>query len=152
MPDISLIVSWLLSLYYYIPVFTSTRGIPQSRPETNFFTNWNATWYSWVGKTWDIVEYSIISAYDTNKTHNSILKIPLFLTPYSHLSQNGHGTMDYIAQWTIETTNLLRIFDGSFFAHPLPDILIKHNIKETASKGNIYGPFYTPKGKSLCGR
>ena len=33
-----------------------------------------------------------------------------------------------------------------FFAHFLSEILIKYNIKETVSKGEIWGPFYIPKG------
>ena len=28
-----------------------------------------------------------------------------------------------------------------FFSHPSPDILTKHNIKETSSKHNIWDPF-----------
>ena len=33
------------------------------------------------------------------------------------------------------------------FAHLLSEVMTKHNIKETASKGNIWGPFYIPKGE-----
>ena len=36
---------------------------------------------------------------------------------------------------------------GGIFCHFLPEILNKHNIKETACKGNIWGPFYIPKGE-----
>ena len=43
------------------------------------------------------------------------------------------------------TTKLFRIFGDSIFAHPSPDILTKHNRKETASKRNIWGPFYITK-------
>ena len=38
-----------------------------------------------------------------------------------------------------------------FFDNFLPEIPTKHNIKETASKGNIWGPFYIPKGGGLGG-
>ena len=48
-------------------------------------------------------------------------------------------------------TESFRIFGGSFFAHPLPEVLSKHNIKETASKGKIWGPIYTPKGECSGG-
>ena len=46
---------------------------------------------------------------------------------------------------------IILIFGGSFFAHPSPDILIKHNIKETASKGKIWSPCYIPKGEGSSG-
>ena len=48
-------------------------------------------------------------------------------------------------------TDSFRIFGGSVLAHPLPEILTKHNIKEADSKVNIWGPFYTPKGSGLEG-
>ena len=32
------------------------------------------------------------------------------------------------------------------FAHFLSEILTKHNFNKTASKGNIWGPFYITKG------
>ena len=56
-----------------------------------------------------------------------------------------------IAERKLATTNSFRVFGGSFFAHPSPDIPTKHNIKETASKGNIWGPFFIPKGGRLGG-
>ena len=59
--------------------------------------------------------------------------------------------MGEIAEWKLETTELFRVLGVSFFAHPLPDIPTKHNMKETASKGKIWGPFYIPKGKGLDG-
>ena len=59
--------------------------------------------------------------------------------------------MGEIAEWKMVTTTLLRIL-VAFFAHPSPDTGIKHNIKETSSRGNILGPFNIPKGKSLGGR
>ena len=34
-------------------------------------------------------------------------------------------------------TDSFRIFGGNIFAHPLTEILSKHNIKENSSKGNI---------------
>ena len=43
------------------------------------------------------------------------------------------------------------VFGGAFFDHPLPEILTKHNIKEDSSKGNIWGPFYIPKGEGSGG-
>ena len=43
------------------------------------------------------------------------------------------------------------IFGGSLFVHPPHDILIKHNIKETANKGNIWGSFYIPTVKGSGG-
>ena len=33
------------------------------------------------------------------------------------------------------------------FAHLLSEVLTKHIIKETSSKGNIRGPFYIPEGE-----
>ena len=54
--------------------------------------------------------------------------------------------MGEISEQKLATMNLIRVFGGIFFAHPSPEILIKHNIKETANKGNIWVPFYTPKG------
>ena len=39
----------------------------------------------------------------------------------------------------------------SVFAHFLSEILIKHGIKEHASKGNIWCPFYITKGGGLGG-
>ena len=59
--------------------------------------------------------------------------------------------MGKFAEQTLAMTDSLRVFGGSFFAHPLPDILTKHNIKETASKGNILGPFYILKGEGSGG-
>ena len=45
----------------------------------------------------------------------------------------------------------VRIFGGSVFAHTLPEILIKHNIKENDSKRNIWSKFFIPKGEVLGG-
>ena len=59
--------------------------------------------------------------------------------------------MGNIADWKMATTNLFRIFGGSFFAHTSPDILTKHNNKDTSSKVNILVPFYIPKGEGLGG-
>ena len=38
-------------------------------------------------------------------------------------------------------TNSFCVFSDSFFAHLFPDILAKHNMKETSSKHNIWDPF-----------
>ena len=35
----------------------------------------------------------------------------------------------------------------AFLAHFLPEIPTKHNIKETASKSNNWGPFYISNGE-----
>ena len=59
--------------------------------------------------------------------------------------------MDEIDERKVVTTNSFRIFGGSFSTHPLPDILTKHNIKETASKKIIWGPFYMPIGEGSDG-
>ena len=53
--------------------------------------------------------------------------------------------MGEIAERKLATTESFQISGGSLFAHPLPEITTKHNIKEITSKGNIWGPFYTPK-------
>ena len=45
----------------------------------------------------------------------------------------------------LETAESFRVLGDSFSAHPSPEILTKHNIKETDGKGNIWGPFYIPK-------
>ena len=58
--------------------------------------------------------------------------------------------MGEIANKKMTMKNGFRIFGGSFF-HPLPEIRTKHNIKETASKDNIWGPFYILKGEVLGG-
>ena len=54
--------------------------------------------------------------------------------------------MGEIADQKLATMNSSRGFVGSFPTHPLPDILTKHNIKKSASRRNIWGPFYLPKG------
>ena len=60
--------------------------------------------------------------------------------------------MGEIAEQKMAMTDSFHIFGGICFAHPLPEILTKHNIKETANKCNIWGQFYTPKGEGLgCG-
>ena len=55
--------------------------------------------------------------------------------------------MSKISEQKLATTDSFRIFDGILFAHTSPEILTKHNIKETSSKGNIWGTFYIPKGE-----
>ena len=57
--------------------------------------------------------------------------------------------MGNIAEWKLAAKKLFRSFGGSFFAHPSPAILTKHNIKDSTSAGNIWGSFYIPKGKGL---
>ena len=52
--------------------------------------------------------------------------------------------MGNIAEEKLVMMDSFRIFGGSVFAHHLPEILTKHNIRETASKGNIWDPFYIP--------
>ena len=59
--------------------------------------------------------------------------------------------MGDISEQKLATTDSFCIFGGSFFAHPSPKITTKHNIKEAASKGNIWGPVYIPKGEGLDG-
>ena len=59
--------------------------------------------------------------------------------------------MDVITEQKLAMTDSFRIFGGIFFAHPSPEILTKHNIKETASKGKIWGLFYIPKGEGSVG-
>ena len=98
--------------------------------------------YVWLGKTLDIVASSIIYTYDVNKTQNSIPKITWCHTPASHSSRNGHDTMGNIAKKKICDDRLILHLWWQFFAHLLTGILTKHNIKETTSKGNIWGPFY----------
>ena len=44
-----------------------------------------------------------------------------------------------------------RIFGGKCFAHPSTEIPTKLNIKETDSKGNIWGTFYMNKGEGPVG-
>ena len=59
--------------------------------------------------------------------------------------------MGDISEQKLATTDSFHVFGGSFPARPLPEILIQHNIKETASKGNIWGPFYIPKDEGSDG-
>ena len=54
--------------------------------------------------------------------------------------------MGKISDQKLAMTDSFRVFGGSFFAHPWPEILTKRNIKETASKGSILGTFYITKG------
>ena len=59
--------------------------------------------------------------------------------------------MGEISEPKLAMTESFYIFGGMFFAHSLTEIPTKHNIKDTASKGNIWGLFYTPKGEGLGG-
>ena len=141
LPDSSLIAigisHWYIpGCYQYIVAYQFVHLHEEDFSHThrqNLFTNWNFTWYSWVGKTLDIVASGILSTYDIDKTQNSTLNIPWFHTPAFNLSWNGHATMGNISEWKLARTKILRIFGGSFVAHPWPNILTKHNIKETAS-------------------
>ena len=111
----------------------------------------SAKHYRWVKKTLDIVASSINYTYDVNKMKNSILKIPWFHTSASNFSQNGQDTIGDIPEHKLATTDSFYIFGGIFPTHPYPAIPTKYNTKETASKGNIYGPFNIPKGGGLGG-
>ena len=70
----------------------------------------------------DIVASSMVPTYNVDKMQNSILKVPLFHTPASHSSQNGHDTMGKINEQKLVMKESLRIFGGSFFAHFSPEI------------------------------
>ena len=59
--------------------------------------------------------------------------------------------MGEIAEQNLMRKDSFRIFGGSVFSSSLPEILTKHNIKETSSKGNIWGPFNIPKGEGSDG-
>ena len=52
--------------------------------------------------------------------------------------------MGEVSEEKMTTTDSFRVFAGSFFVHTSPEILTKHNIKETDSKGNIWGLFIYP--------
>ena len=54
--------------------------------------------YIWVGFFLDIVAYSIISTHDVDKTHISILNIPLFHTTVSRFLLNGYDIMGKIGK------------------------------------------------------
>ena len=59
--------------------------------------------------------------------------------------------MDKISEHNLMTKDSFCIFGGTFFAPFLTEILTNHNIKETASKVNIWVPFNTPKGDGSVG-
>ena len=59
--------------------------------------------------------------------------------------------MGDIYKQKLATADSFHVFGGSCFAHTLPEIPTKRNIKETSSKGNIWGPFYIPKCEVLGG-
>ena len=44
--------------------------------------------------------------------------------------------MGEISKQKLATIDSFRVFGGNFFAHPSPEIMTEHNIKETSSKGN----------------
>ena len=97
-------------------------------------------------KNLDIIASSINYTYEVNKMQNSILNIPWFHTPSSHFSRNGDDTMGDISEQKLAMTNSSRVFGGIYSTHPSPDILTKQSIKETASKGIIWGLFCIPQG------
>ena len=99
----------------------------------------------------DIIASSIISTYYVNKTHNSILKVPWFHAPGSHFSKYIYDTMGNISEQKLAKVDSFRTFDGILSVHTSPEILTKHNIKETVSKVNIWGSFYTPKDEGSNG-
>ena len=59
--------------------------------------------------------------------------------------------MDDFDEQKMMTADSFYIFGDSFFYHPSPEILTKHNIKETDSKGNIWCPFYITEGEGSGG-
>ena len=108
-PYLSMIDTWLLSVLLpglflvSITILLQTslsihirRTTVTSRDKK--ITNWNTTWYIWVGKTLGILDSSIMYMYDIDKTQNIILKIPLFHIPASHFWRNRHDTMGKIAE------------------------------------------------------
>ena len=99
----------------------------------------------------DIVASGVNYMIDVDKTQNIILNIPWFHTPASHFSRNLHETVGNIDKKQMATMQSFHICGCSFFPHPSPEIITKHNTKEIASKGNIWGPFYMSKGEGWCG-
>ena len=95
----------------------------------------------------DIVPSSIFYTYEVNKKDNSILQVPWFHTPASNFSWHRYDTIGDIYEQKLATKYSFPIFGCIVFAHTLTEIPTKHHIKETSSKGNIWGPFYTPKGE-----
>ena len=59
--------------------------------------------------------------------------------------------MGNISNQKLETTESFRHFGGSVFSHLSPETMNKNNIRETIIKGNIWGPFYIPKGEGSDG-
>ena len=98
----------------------------------------------------DIVASSIISTYDVDN-----------LEYYPKDTLISHFSLSFFTKWTLHHGRdcLAKTGDGRLmphfwwkvFAHFLPEILTKHNIKETSSKGNIWGPFHLPKGEGPGG-
>ena len=94
----------------------------------------------------DNLAFSIIYMYDVDITQNIILKIFWFHTPASHFTKQTWHHGRYF-QAKNGNDRLIPHFWWHFFAHPWPEILTKHNTKETSSKGNIWGPFYITGGQ-----
>ena len=72
-------------------------------------------------------------------------------TPEFHFSQNVHDTMGDISEQKLAMADSFHVSGGTFFAYPSSEIPTKHNIKETASKVNIWCPFRIPKGEGSDG-
>ena len=95
-----------------------------------------------------ILASAMFYMYDVDKSYNIIINITWFhclTTPVFIFSWKSHCTMvDMIQnhQTKLATMNWCQVFGGSFVSHTSPDIFFKHNIKKTASKRNIWGPFY----------
>ena len=79
------IAPWSLpGWYHYIAPYRFSHLHEEDRSHIEsqkHFSNWNATWYIWVGKTLYIVDSSIIYMYNIDNTQTIILKIPWFHTP-----------------------------------------------------------------------
>ena len=97
----------------------------------------------------DIVASGVNYMIDVDKTQNIILNIPWFHTPASHFSTTWHRGKYW--QETNGDNAIIPHLWLYFFAHPSPEIITIRNTKETASKGNIWGPFYMSKGEGWCG-
>ena len=59
--------------------------------------------------------------------------------------------MGYIPEQKLTKIDSFRVFGDSIFVNPLPEIVTKHSIKETASKENIWGTFIYPKVRGSYG-
>ena len=96
-------------------------------------------------KIMDIVASSIIYTHDVDQTQSSILKVPWFHTPASNFPRNWHDTMGNIYEQKLAMKDSFRIFGGSFFAHPSPEILTKHNIQKLLVRTTFGSIIYTQR-------